>query len=90
MTRCEYFRKLTNTLKPAFCIFVDGNKIKRIERSNLASVCFFSSEAMYNRVVQKPRFLNNCPGKNREFAAMRGKFSGTWERTARFLNKSDN
>jgi hypothetical protein len=40
------------------------------------------------RVVQKPQFLNNFPEKNREFAAICGKFSGTWERTARFLNKS--
>jgi hypothetical protein len=40
------------------------------------------------RVVQKPQFLNNFPGKKREFAALYGKFSGTWERTAKFLNKS--
>jgi hypothetical protein len=43
----------------------------------------------HNRVVQQPLFLNNFPEKNREFAAICGKFSGTWERTARFLNKSN-
>jgi hypothetical protein len=42
---------------------------------------------LYNRVVRKPQFPNNFPEKNREFAVMRGKFSGTWERTARFLHK---
>jgi hypothetical protein len=42
-----------------------------------------------NRVVQKPQFLNNFPEKNRGFAAICGKSSRTWERTARFLNKSN-
>jgi hypothetical protein len=44
---------------------------------------------MNNRVVQKPQLPNNFPGKKREFAAIYGKFSGTWERTDRFLNKSN-
>jgi hypothetical protein len=48
----------------------------------------FFSLKKFIRVVQKPQFLNNFPEKNREFAAICGKFSGTWERTARFLNKS--
>jgi hypothetical protein len=42
-----------------------------------------------NRAVRKPQFPNSFPEKKRESAAMCGKFSGTWERTARFLNKSD-
>jgi hypothetical protein len=34
------------------------------------------------------RFRTTSPENIEEFAAMCGEFSGTWERTARFLNKS--
>ncbi|MDR2196492.1 MAG: pyridoxamine 5'-phosphate oxidase family protein [Coriobacteriales bacterium] len=32
----------------AFCTFLDGSKIKRIENCNRASVCLFSADPMYN------------------------------------------
>jgi hypothetical protein len=59
------------------------------DTASLESV-FEPGPAVFTRVVQKSRFPNNFPEKNREFAAMSGKFSGTWERTARFLNTPNN
>jgi general stress protein 26 len=61
-----------------FCTFVDGNKIKRIERSNLASVCFFSSEPMYNITLVGKIEVITDPKVKKEmwYEQLEGQFSG--------------
>jgi general stress protein 26 len=61
-----------------FCTFVDGNKIKRIERSNLASVCFFSSETMYNITLVGKIEVITDPKVKKEmwYEQLEGQFSG--------------
>jgi general stress protein 26 len=61
-----------------FCTFVDGNKIKRIERSNLASVCFFSSETMYNITLTGKIEVITDPKVKQEmwYEQLEGQFSG--------------
>ncbi|MDR2107901.1 MAG: pyridoxamine 5'-phosphate oxidase family protein [Coriobacteriales bacterium] len=48
-----------------FCTFLDGNKIKRIENCNRASVCLFSADPMYNiSLVGKIEIITDPKVKN--------------------------
>jgi hypothetical protein len=46
-----------------------------IGKSEELRMLVFGKPLYDSRLVQKPQFLNNFPEKNREFAAMCGKFS---------------